>query len=247
MNLYNIVLQHNQHNESKFLEILDKHNTVFVMDRTFPPSDEDIDYITYNGLTSEGFLAGKMRDVGLSYLETTHHIQYNDWILFFDGDRMPFFNFNDLNYTDYDCVLFPCLDDPRFTLDENITEFPTDIYDFTTLCMHTSSPFWTCGFAMKYNVICEIRHLNNANNRLFNPCFDGLKYWEDISLGDSLAHNGYKIGMAPLWACVSGSIEINETDSHNINSIKRLILRNHWMENNEPIPTELNAQALMIK
>jgi hypothetical protein len=219
--IYPIVISKNQNRSNDFIAAMPGLDITFVFDRCDP--DIPGKNVVYDGSEDEGFLAGLMRDLGMLILKQKHELKSDDVILFFDGDRIPLFDVREFEMSCFDAVLFPCEDDPRLVCAEGTNALPDTIQDFTEFCKQPSSPFWTCGLAITYKAAQS--SINHFGGRLFHQCFDGLKYWEDVALGDYLAYSGFKIGMAPAWMCLSGKIIVDVEASKNLNLDKRNLLR----------------------
>lgn len=202
--IHPIVISKNQNRSREFIKALGKYKPVFVFDRCEPDISEGR-VICYAGEESEGFLAGKMRDIGYNFLNRNYRINPDDFILFLDGDRVPHFDLDAVDYSGFDAVLFPCMDDPRVGDMDRVVEIPE---------IGENSPFWSCGVMIKnkYLVMAKARF----NGRIFDKRCDGLWGWEDIILGDYLQSVGCKIGLAPPWACLDGSMEIKDLKKINV-------------------------------
>ena len=147
---------------------------VFVIDRSPEieiPLDECV--ITVRNNEGDGFLAGRMRNLGIAKaLELWPNAQ---GVLCFDGDRIP----NIVpTVIPGDCILY-CgeIDVEREDLSEDITD----------KCRHPYSPFYSAGLYLSARV------LNALGANVFDPAFDGQWGWEDGYLGDRIVSAGYRI------------------------------------------------------
>ena len=138
----------------------------------------------------DGWLAGRMRDLGLAYVRA--NFADCTGVIFIDGDRIPQEDL--LPFCVGDCTLFSVVDDMR-------GEVPGRLCDCTEWCFDfLNSPFMSP--ALYLSMRCIDRVLEDG--RLFAACFDGLWGEEDRDLGDRVASAGFRI-MATN-AKVSGSI-----------------------------------------
>lgn len=201
--IHPIIISKNQNQSREFVKALGKYKPVFVFDRC-KPDIENGRIVVYEGEESEGFLAGKMRDIGYEFLTRNFDVKPNDFVLFLDGDRVPMFDLDGIDYTGFDSVLFTCLDDPRVGDLERVVEIPK---------IGENSSFWSCGVMIK-NKYLEMAK-KQFNGRIFDKRCDGVWGWEDIILGDYLQEIGCRIGLAPPWACLSGDMEIKDLQTIN--------------------------------
>lgn len=138
----------------------------------------------------DGWLAGRMRDLGLAYVRA--NFPGCTGVLFIDGDRIPQ---EDLQpYCQGDAVLFSVADDPR-------GEVPGPLCDCTEWCKDfRENPF------MSPALYLSMRCIDSAmeDGRLFAACFDGIWGEEDRDLGDRIVHSGFRVMAAK--AKVSGTL-----------------------------------------
>ena len=162
---------------------------VLVLDRSPEIAPYGWPHVVRNS-EGEGFLAGRMRDLGLSYVR--RHFPDCTGVLFVDGDRIPQ---EDLQpYCQGDAVLFSVVNDPR-------GEVPGALCDCTEWCVDSEgSPFMTPAFYLSMRCIEAVLE----DGRLFAACFDGLWGGEDHDLGDRVVAAGYRV-MASS-AAVSGTL-----------------------------------------
>lgn len=127
----------------------------------------------------DGWLAGRMRDIGLTYVRA--NFPDCTGVLFVDGDRIPQEDL--LPFCVGDCTLFSVVDDMR-------GEVPGRLCDCTEWCFDwLNSPFMSP--ALYLSMACIDRVLEDG--RLFAACFDGLWGEEDRDLGDRVALAGFRI------------------------------------------------------
>lgn len=127
----------------------------------------------------DGWLAGRMRDLGLSYVRA--HFPDCTGVLFIDGDRIPQQDL--LPFCQGDAVLFSVEDDPR-------GEVPGLLCDCTEWCKDRhESPFMSP--ALYLSMYCIEAVLESG--RLFAACFDGVWGEEDRDLGDRIVHAGFRV------------------------------------------------------
>lgn len=127
----------------------------------------------------EGWLAGCMRDFGLSYVRD--NIKDCTGILFIDGDRIPQEDL--LPFCVGDCTLFSVVDDMR-------GEVPERLCDCTEWCKDfKNSPFMSPALYLSMDCINAVLE----DGRLFASCFDGIWGEEDRDLGDRIVHAGFRI------------------------------------------------------
>ena len=165
----------------------------------------------------EGWLAGRMRDLGLAYVRA--NFQDCTGVLFIDGDRIPE---EDLQpCCQGDAVLFSVVNDPR-------GEVPGDLCDCTDFCLDfKESPFMSPAMYLSMSCIrCVI-----DDDRLFAPCFDGLWGEEDRDLGDRIVAAGYRV-MASS-AKVSGTL-IDRYSANGIDNRNYLIRKNRYEQRLHP-------------
>ena len=138
----------------------------------------------------DGWLAGRMRDLGLAYVRA--NFQDCTGVLFVDGDRIPQENLQP--YCQGDAVLFSVVNDPR-------GEVPGDLCDCTEWCRDfAESPFMSPALYLSRHCIETVLE----DGCLFAPCFDGLWGEEDRDLGDRVVHAGFRVLASS--AAVSGTL-----------------------------------------
>jgi hypothetical protein len=174
-----VVISHNQPLEiPKFEEALRDFNHIYVIDRPTVEYPDDINAIyNYNG---EGFLAGRMRDLGAINFPPED-------ILFLDGDKVPKGDLHALESMPFDCVLLGVENDPRDYFDGtthrvNLPEDP----------MVQINGCYSCGILYRKELIRRFREINCG--RIFHPLFDGTWGDEDSWNGDIMNIEGWNVG-----------------------------------------------------
>jgi hypothetical protein len=179
---------------SEQLEIqFPKINRLFVLDRCVDNSVEILkkkNELFVENKDGEGFLAGKMRDLGLSYFGLRN-------TLFLDGDRVPV-NFSiDIIQKAlelYDICLISIENDCRhkfkseFILNPVFKSFHNDVF--------------SCGFCIRQQMIEKVISLQKG--RLFNKEFDGVYGEEDRYLGDVICRLNGTCGLFPKQYYLKG-------------------------------------------
>lgn len=127
----------------------------------------------------DGWLAGRMRDIGLSYVRA--NFPDCTGVLFVDGDRIPQEDL--LPFCVGDCTLFSTVDDMR-------GEVPGRLCDCTEWCKDfKNSPFMSPALYLSMSCINAVLE----DGRLFASCFDGIWGEEDRDLGDRVVHAGFRV------------------------------------------------------
>ena len=179
------------------------NNRVLVLDRSPEIAPYGWPHVVRNSC-GDGWLAGRMRDLGLAYVRA--NFQDCTGVLFIDGDRIPQQDL--LPYCQGDAVLFSVADDPR-------GEVPGDLCDCTEWCRDfAESPFMSPALYLSRRCIETVLE----DGRLFAPCFDGLWGEEDRDLGDRIVSAVFRV-MASS-AKVSGTL----VDRYSANGVDN---RNH--------------------
>lgn len=202
----------------EFEEVLHDYNHVYVIDR--PTVEYPINIPCIVNYYGEGFLAGRMRDMGASCF-------YDSDILFLDGDKVPQGDLKSLDAIPYDCVLLGTKNDKR------------DFFDGTTHLIELDDPYmqyngvYSCGILLRKNLISRLRELNNG--RIFNPVFNGRWGEEDTWNGDIMFHEKFTVGctsdvvLSGIVEGINGDNEWKNTDLA-INFLKRLQLREQFLD-----------------
>jgi len=219
--------------QPKFIDAIEEKvsnfDHIFVIDR--PTVEYRIPKNSIMNFAGEGFLAGRMRDMGASLFG-------NDDILFLDGDKAPIGE--DLSFLDtlpYDCIVLPCEND-RYRdegyFKEEVGAIPNN-NDYNT---NFKNPFFTCGILYRKKLVEKLREINGG--RIFNSVFDGNWGEEDRWNGDIINFLGFSAGYTTkiklsgivdgcdLENCIAAK---NVTDRHvqyAINSMKRMNLRKKY-------------------
>lgn len=169
---------------------------LFVLDRCIDTSSKilsDMGECFIENKSGEGFLAGYVRDTGLSFLgiEST---------LFFDGDRIPV-NFSieliEEALTLYDICIASREEDCRTYFDSHFVPNPMFSSDHNGV--------YSCGLCIRKEMIEKIKAIQNG--RLFHAVFDGSYGEEDVYLGDVIAYLNGTCGLFPKRSYLKGSWE----------------------------------------
>lgn len=198
-------------------EALAPHVPLFVFDRCSPV--EGCCHIT--NTEGEGFLAGKMRDLGAAGVD--------DDILFLDGDKVPdgdiVSNINALS-PKYGCICYGIRGDlenseyrgfMKADGTDGIVPWQASGFPFASGC-------YSCGMWICRDGIRKLRELNGG--RIFHPSFDGTWGDEDNFIADELHYSGFRIGYS-THVRLSGEFSDcrPKMDGYIKNFIKRIHLR----------------------
>lgn len=144
----------------------------------------------------EGFLAGRMRDLGISAVLESDY----DAVLFLDGDRVPTKAVKQSSITKalrrFDVALCLLENDKR------------PVRPLQTIKEFDPGYFISCGFLIKTELLEIIRQLPVMNGRCFHRDFDGTYGYEDCFLGKILRELQAHIGWADIT--VSGAIVFDD-------------------------------------
>lgn len=190
--LYRVVISHNQ------TEYLDKFkstlNTLVVLDAMTIADSYACGILGYGivAVPSQGNRSLN-RNLGLFRILETCHLNDNDIIEFFDGDRHPI-EYSEkriqelMDGHDLDGILYACAGIDSRVARLNIATHSTVIVDTGTLC----NPFYSCGFALRVSAVKKVLSYNNGN--LFEP---RLSSWgcEDQYLGIICDYLGLRIAL----------------------------------------------------
>lgn len=162
-------------------------NPLFVFDRT-PNHPIDVDFI--ENTQGEGFLAGRMRDMGAELFP-------DEDILFLDGDKIPQGDIvADIERLKdkYDCITYGI--DPELE-DRYVRSHMKEIDSDGILPSHLNNSLLTCGcyscgMWLSAEAIKKLKELNDG--RIFHSMFDGNWGDEDNFLGDQLKYLGMRVG-----------------------------------------------------
>jgi hypothetical protein len=189
------------HNQAEFIEpmssALDNQfygiNVLFVLDRCQDNSADilkKLDKKFIENKEGEGFLAGKARDLGLSFLGVNN-------TLFLDGDRIPVnFSIDLVNKSIefYDVCLVSVEKDFR-------KNFSFDFVPNPNFSKENNDVF-SCGICIRKEMIERITKLQGG--RLFNIAFDGVFGEEDRFLGSVVNYFGGSCGLYPKTSYLKG-------------------------------------------
>jgi len=194
-----IIISHNQaasiHDMRKALKSV-KADRLWVLDRC---SDDSAQLLSGETVVTNkegrGFLAGKMRDIGLDEVLKGDY----DEVVFLDGDRIPqniSDNIINEEMQNSDCIIFhrdlPEIDEQYFKL-LNVPRIVTQVY--------------SAGLCVKTKFLKMIRS-KCPSKRCFNPVFDGEWGFEDYFFGLELFLLGARIEKSSIR--ISGSYEPEE-------------------------------------
>ena len=196
---------------------LNPHTPLFIFDRCEPV--EGCHYKV--NIEGEGFLAGRMRDIGAEGVD--------DDILFLDGDKVPTGNIvSDIEKlkTNYDCICYGVKGDLELS---ELREFMrADDVDGIVPWQKCHAPYscgcYSCGMWLSRDAVSKVRELNGG--RIFHPDFDGTWGDEDNFLADELNFLGFRIGYS-THVRLSGAFSnpVSKLDDFAKNFMKRLELR----------------------
>ena len=166
-------------------EALIPHEPLFVFDRYEP-----VEWVRYKLNTAgDGFLAGRMRDIGADGID--------DDILFLDGDKVPMGDIvADIEQlkNKYDCICYGVA--PEYEHSELRQFMHAEDTDGIVPFQAKGRPFaygcYTCGMWVSRDAVRKLRELNAG--RIFHPDFDGVWGDEDNFLADELHYSGFRIG-----------------------------------------------------
>ena len=165
-----------------------------------------------------GFLAGKMRDLGLDVVLRGDYTE----VIFLDGDRIPL-NISDNILNDEmqcsDCIIFhrdlPEIDEQYFKL-LKVPRIVTQVY--------------SAGLCVKSKFLKMIRE-KCTSKRCFNPVFDGEWGFEDYFFGLELFLLGARIEKSSIRILGSNEIEEEKLKRLTINYNKFRYMRDRLYEN----------------
>ena len=201
-NITVIVIAKDQSDSDMLSLIKNYGTTIRVIDRTEGDLGIGWDHSIRN-CTGDGFLAGRMRELGINFvLKLDLSI---DGILFLDGDRLPNCDFTEAINEHPDCpILFSAEVDNRLLHDEWV--------DVTHACYEAAgSPFYSCAM---YVPIKAIKTCIDRHGSCFDSEFDGNWGEEDRHFGDRLAWDGNQIWYAPHKYHVSGEVKDRYQDGY---------------------------------
>lgn len=193
------------------------HDPLFVFDRCEPV--EGCRYIVNND--GDGFLAGRMRDIGAEGLD--------DDILFLDGDKVPKGDIvSDIEKLKgkYGCICYGiegALENSEYRGFMR-TDGVDGIVPFQRLGHPFASGCYSCGMWLSMEAVRKLRKLNGG--RIFHPAFDGTWGDEDNFVADELHYSGFRIGYS-THVRLSGTFSDcrNKMDDFIHNFMQRIQLR----------------------
>lgn len=148
--------------------------------------------------TGSGFLAGKMRDLGLDAILQRQY----DAVLFLDGDRIPLAPIRTRDVMK--SIRRSAVSLSPLQADYRASKPFAKIKDFKP------KQFISCGFIATTDVLQLIRDLPFMENRCFHKDFDGAYGYEDCYLGKLIAD----IGVTLTWnnITVQGGIVFDDVE-----------------------------------
>lgn len=196
-----------------------KADRIWVLDRCTDNSAEILSGETViENKEGRGFLAGKMRDIGLDEVLKGNY----DEVIFLDGDRIPQ-NISDNILNDEmqcsDCIIFhrdlPEIDEQYFKL-LKVPRIVTQVY--------------SAGLCVKSKFLKMIRE-KCTSKRCFNPVFDGEWGFEDYFFGLELFLIGARINKSNIRISGSNDPEVEKLKRLTINYNKFRYMRDRLYEN----------------
>jgi len=216
--MHAVVISHNQPEfVQPMIDALSPLTPIYVFDRCQPV---DVPRMIVNR-SGEGFLAGRMRDLGADGID--------DDILFLDGDKVPqgdiIADIESLK-NKYDCICYGVAPEKEHSeLRGFMKQHNADgQIPFQEQKMSLAYGCYSCGMWISRNAIRELRNLNGG--RIFHPNFDGRWGDEDNFVADELNHLGFRIGYS-THVRLSGEFSDCSTkmDIYVQNFRERLLLR----------------------
>lgn len=213
-----VVINRNQQDKVEpMIKALSPATPLFVFDRCEP-----IDGVNYKlNIDGDGFLAGRMRDIGAEGID--------DDILFLDGDKIPQGDIvADIERLKdkYDSICYSIEGDKENS--EYRSFMRNDGVDGIVPWQATGFPYasgcYSCGLWLSRNIIRNVRELNGG--RIFHPDFDGIWGDEDNFLADEINAVGGRIGYS-THVRLSGEFSdwTKRADDLARNFVKRIELR----------------------
>lgn len=208
-------------NQQAFVEPMCKALTpmhpIFVFDRCEP-----VDSVTHKVNTEgDGFLAGRMRDLGAEGID--------DDILFLDGDKIPQGDIiSDIERLKckYDAICYGIAGEKESS--EYRSFMREDGMDGIVPWQSSGFPYasgcYSCGLWLSRDIVRKVRELNGG--RIFHPDFDGIWGDEDNFLADEINAVGGRIGYSTHVRLGGGFSDwTKRVDDLAKNFIKRIELR----------------------
>lgn len=184
-----VIISHNQvHDITLMLETLAIDNDiVYVLDRCDDGSNDynfpyGVNVIKNNA--GKGFLAGKMRDLGASRLDSSKPI------LFLDGDKIPSGDIRCLERFEYDAICLGINNDAREWINTGNGIIPWLVEGDL---INPYNYVYSCGIYLTPKAMAVAKS-RSKESRIFHEAFDGFWGEEDRYLGDVLAEAGCTIG-----------------------------------------------------
>lgn len=148
-----------------------------------------------------GFLAGRMRDLGIEAAFRAESSQEPyDTLMFLDGDRLPIKPLKQSSLVKamrrWDVALCPLESDAR------------PFKPYSTAKNFEPNQFISCGFIIKAELVKTIQQLPFMEGRLFHKSFDGVYGYEDGFLGKLLLDMACSIGWSDV--IVKGGIVFDD-------------------------------------
>jgi len=182
-----IITQDQSQYIEQMIEATKDFERIWVADRCMDDTVDKLQNLKENVIVNtegEGFLAGKMRDLGLDYVLSKDY----DLVVMFDGDRIPknlSVELIEEEMKNRDCSLAYCEKDVRKKY-------------FELIHLPAYKNLITAGIIIKTSFLKKVRKLFFMNNRCFYYEFDGKYGEEDLFLGDCLHFLGAKINFSNL-------------------------------------------------
>ncbi len=199
-----IITQDQSQYIEQMIEATKGFERIWVADRCIDDTVNKLQNLKENVIVNaegEGFLAGKMRDLGLDYVLSKDY----DIVVMFDGDRIPknlSVELIEEEMKNRDCSLAYCEKDVRKKY-------------FDLIHMPAYKNLITAGLIIKTSFLKKVRKLFFMNNRCFYYEFDGKYGEEDLFLGSCLHFLGAKINFSNL--VVTGTMPSSTSFFNKIN------------------------------
>lgn len=191
-----VISQNQREHINPMLRALSGNNVCYVLDRCTDGSENELKNTMHIVNDSgQGFLAGKMRDLG------AWCFGYKGPILLLDGDKTPLGPLPDFEALGFDCVMLGVENDPRGLPDgqHSLNKIYNSVY--------------SCGIWINQKVIDKAREI--CDGRIFHAAFDGNWGDEDRFLGNIIRHYGFTVGYCsnPKLSGTITGIDENTSDS----------------------------------
>jgi len=194
-----------------------KADRIWVLDRCTDNSAEILSGETViENKEGRGFLAGKMRDIGLEEVLKSNY----DEVIFLDGDRIPQ-NMTDKKLDEEmknsDCIIFH----------RDLPEMSEDYFKLLNVPLIVTQVY-TAGICVKVHFLKLIR---DKYQRCFHPAFDGEWGFEDYFFGLELFFLDAKINKSSIRISGSYEPEADKIKRLTINYNKFRYMRDRLYEN----------------